>query len=183
MRIDLRRGTLPFTLFDRPLVLDTNVWVLTQGPFIDSKRREFTLYSHLLHEMSRSEHRILIFQCIVSEYVHVSMNERRQSALEEVPGDLLTGKQFRKTELYASIMRDVGDDIYHILNRCEQMSDRFHEVDVDRRIKDCETGRLDFNDVLIRESCRHYGAILVTHDADFVDEDIPIASANRRFFR
>lgn len=183
LRFDLRKSCYPLPLHDRPLMLDTNIWLFTCGPFIDPRTYQFKRYSALITAVGRAGRKILICQCIVSEFVHVYLAQCwREAGLTGSSGVPL-GKADRRTGQYAGFLRDIGDDLHHVLTRCTQVSDHFDGRDVDRCLKDCESGSLDFNDAMIRETCRQYGAVLVTDDADFADADIPIASANRRFFR
>lgn len=55
----------------------------------------------------------------------------------------------------------------------------FKSVDIRALLTEYEAGDSDFNDLMLAETCKAKGLLLITHDADFKGKDVAILTANK----
>jgi predicted nucleic acid-binding protein len=91
------------------------------------------------------------------------------------PGDF---KDFRKTAPFRKVAKAVANDARRVLQNATPVDDGFASLDIGGILIDFESGRHDFNDLLIAEVCGREKLTLVTDDEDFTVRDLPILTAN-----
>ncbi|MCW5206415.1 PIN domain-containing protein [Desulfobulbus sp. F5] len=163
-----------FTQHDE-LLLDTNIWLFIYGPQKPGNNKA-AVYSQALSEIISSRSRIYIDVLIVSEFINTYA--RLQWDILGRPHEYF--KKFRKSQDFKPIAKDIADSARRVLGHCSKIDSGFETVDTKQLIAEYEAGDADFNDQIIAELCRKKGLKLVTDDADFHGQDIPVLTANKK---
>ena len=170
-----------FSHTDR-LLLDANIWLYIFGPPGNPKDRRTGVYSQALSDALRAGSQLHIDGLILSEFIN------RYARLEHnvrlpgggVPADF---KTFRNSPAFIPIAQSIAQDVRRILKTCIRIESGFAGVDIDQLLADFERGQVDFNDQALSALCQNSGYVLITHDADFSEQEITVLSANPRFFQ
>ncbi len=164
---------------DEQLLLDANVWLYCYVPLRPSGFWE-RLYSRALADMLNARCTILVDNLVLAEFAnrsaHVKYDIARDSNLS-LPD---TFRKFCESEHFKDVARAVAFEVRAVLRNSRPIDVPFSQFDTARLVSDFETGKRDFNDLMIAELCRRQGLTLVTNDAGFTEPDIPILTANRR---
>ncbi len=176
-RVQLSRSVVPDELLSRPLLFDTNIWLFVNGPFVDLMDQRHKIYSNLYGLALKSNTTIYLPQIVVTEFVGRSLRFCVESEHSGEPP-----RKPHKWPEYSQWINDISDDLFHIVDACERVGDGFADLDLDAVCKAATAVAADYNDIIISQICAKNDAILVTDDADYKDIDIPVASANRKFF-
>ena len=76
------------------------------------------------------------------------------------------------------VAKAVADASRRVLQNATRVDEGFAQLDSGTILTDFESGRCDFNDLLIAEVCGREKLILVTDDEDFSVRELPILTAN-----
>ncbi len=159
------------------LLLDANIWLFVYGPQ-KPRDNKVEVYSEALARILAAETRIYIDVLIVSEFINAYA--RMQYNLlprSDRPG---TFKQFRRSEGFKPIARDIASDVNRVLQHCTRVESGFESLDVDALIDEYAKGDSDFNDQVLALLCTREGLKMVTDDGDFKGQSIPVVTANKR---
>lgn len=159
----------------RPLLFDTNVWLLVQGPQLDFTQRRSALYSKLYDAAIKAGTTIYLPSLVASEFVHVCISLNARAAGWEKGN----GKVHAQPD-YKDWIRDAVDDLNAIASDCTKIGDGFDQADIAPLCDVALHAKLEFNDAVLADMCLRNGLTLVTDDADLFDQPIGIISANRR---
>lgn len=157
------------------LLLDTNVWLLVYGPQKPGDRR-VAVYSEALARILAARSRIYIDVLIVSEFINAYA--RLQFNLLSQP--FSDFKQFRKSIYFKPIAQGISSDMKRVLKHCMRIANGFESLAIDALLDTYTAGNSDFNDQILAAICQRAGLKLITDDADFKGQDIPIITANKR---
>ena len=163
----------PFSSSDE-LLLDTNVWLLVYAPHRPDDSR-VTVYSQALADILAAKSRIYIDVLIVSEFIN-----RYAQLAHKLTAPKVKLKEFRKSEGFIPIAREISADTRRVLDLCTRVGDGFEALDIDGLMSEYAKGGSDFNDQVIAELCRVQGFKLVTDDAGFGGRGIPLVTANKQ---
>ena len=67
-----------------------------------------------------------------------------------------------------------------VMSQCAQVPSGFDMLRIDEMMSTYGGGHSDFNDQVIAQLCEREGLTLITHDADFTYQGIPVLTANPR---
>jgi len=164
----------PFRQNDE-LFLDANVWLFIYGP--ENPQNERTAaYSRALQKILCAKSKIYIDVLVVSEFV----NTFARTNFKIFPNYHNEFKKFRKSSDFKPIAETIADRIRRILGHCSRIDSGFDLLDIDGLINEYARGDSDLNDQIIVELCLRLGLKLITHDADFQGQKIPIITANKK---
>jgi predicted nucleic acid-binding protein len=174
-RILITAADIPDEALARDVLFDTNVWLRVHGCLTDIADRATVIYSAYYKKVLDEGRKIFLPQVVVSEFVNVSLSMKASEA-----GWMRTqGKRHQHAD-YCQWINDISDDLYHITTDCIPVDDAFASIDLSEALTTCGSAKLDFNDVLISMTCSRLGIFLVTDDADFASQPIPIVTGNKR---
>jgi predicted nucleic acid-binding protein len=171
--------TYRFTAADK-LLLDANIWLAVQGPK-GYAEWDVAAYSGILKRILAASCRPFIDVTILSEYLakylHIKYTFLAGQGITDLPK---WGKPFRRSHYFAPAANDAVADAKRVLSFCQRTETAFAATDVFSLVDHVAQGKLDFNDLLIAETCRAQGLTLVTSDGDFKGLGISILTANRK---
>lgn len=164
------------------LFFDTNIWLKISGPnpVTDKKYRD---YGRLLRNAQDPKIRAKIgtSATVISEFINrfcrddFNINHPEFSDYKVFRGSL----EFEATARTAVIAARGILKVSTVLPTDTGDGDASREC-IERNLNLFLSGKIDFNDAMIAETCRRNGYALVTDDGDFADVDIPIVSANSK---
>ena len=162
---------------EEQLLLDTNIWLFIFGPQ-DYSRSEVEIYSSAIRRILAAKSRIFIDILIVSEFINAySRILWRQS------GTNIRFKEFRNSQRFQPIAREVAQQITRVLSYCSYLDSQLDQIEMPDLIGEYAKGGNDFNDQVIGISCRIRNLKLITDDRDFGDQGIAVLTANNNLLR
>lgn len=159
------------------ILFDTNVWVYLFPAPSASNRRQTRFYSSALQRMLATPVSLMLDALVLSEYVNTYCRIE-WGALYQLKYPKF--KDFRQSPEFPRVAKAVTANAHAILKLTTRVDHPFEIVNVDHVLRDLATGRIDFNDGLLVETCRNNGWKLVTHDSDFTSGGIQILTHNRQ---
>jgi len=137
-------------------------------------------YSQVFKNILGAGCRPFIDITVLSEYLGKYLHIRYNFLCGQVPDLPRWGKPFRRSPHFASVANDAVQDARRVLSFCQKTETAFVAADVFALVDAVAQGKLDFNDLLIAETCRAQNLTLVTSDSDFRGLGIRILTANRK---
>ena len=166
-----------FSSFSEKFFFDTNIIYYIFGPFSDLGSVRDRSYSEFYKKCLENSSEIYINNSVISEFSNLYIKENYNLCSENHP----IFKEFRKTEDYKQIIKNLSDDWYHILQDCNVCSTEVDSKRVCSIIDEMPERMMDFNDELIAHDCLSNDFILVTHDFDFSNyPDLSLVTGNSR---
>ena len=159
------------------LFFDANVWIYIEFPGWPGDPKTGA-YSYVLKKALDSNLNIYTDSIVLSEFVN--RIARLRYKFKKPEGEPENFKQFRKTPDFVPIAEEIADAVRRIIEHCQRIDTPLRSVDIYALIADFESYQRDFNDLVIAETCRHYGFMLVTDDDDFKDVELDIITANEK---
>ena len=173
-RLDIKAHN--FTKEDR-LLLDANIWLSVYGP-IAMKNWRTGVYSEALKQIQTNGSQVCLDVLVLSEFINsFARLEYNQLSPETKPKDF---KTFRYSGAFKPVAQEIAINARKMTRISQKCDSEFCSIDVEVLLADFEQGQSDFNDQVLCELCRRKGLTLVTHDADFAGQNIPILTANSR---
>jgi predicted nucleic acid-binding protein len=169
-----RIETYSFTANDR-LLLDTNIWLFLYCPHCVPNT--YSAYSAAFKNILSAKSKIYVSSTILGEFIYryCRLAHNLLVAKDAAPKRF---KYFRKSPPFRKVAKAVADAARRVLQAATPVDEGFASLDIEGILTDFESGRHDFNDLLIAEVCGREKLILVTHDEDFSVRDLPILTAN-----
>ena len=161
-------------------MFDTNVWINING---FDPRPEFRVYSNYLKSLLEAGNEIVVTDLILSEFFNACCRIEHRLMKNELSDPKMSFKEFRVSEEARESIESVRDSCLNIKDDCLFDQLGINEYSVTDVISESAIGKLDYNDILIRELCSARNYVLVTHDADYKNSNVTIASANRRLLK
>jgi predicted nucleic acid-binding protein len=172
--IDVR--TYTFRKDDR-LLLDANIWLSVYGPIACHDWRT-DVYSKALSRIYSSKCLIFLDAIVLSEYINrFARLEYEQMDKSIKPS---TYKEFRSSVHFKNVASEVAITVNNILKKTTCCNFDFESIKTTDILVDYQAGTRDFSDSLIIELCKEQDLVLITHDKDFKNCDIPILTAHKR---
>lgn len=160
------------------VLFDANIWLYIYGPQGDISPRFKATYSLALRRIRSAKIPIFIDVLVLSEFINASARffYNRLPA----PTKPAEFKAFRNSADFKPIAERIAKLSRRILQKSQRIESNFESVDLVTILRDYQAGEVDFNDRILAEMCRARNLKLVTHDADFQEEDVAILTANPR---
>jgi predicted nucleic acid-binding protein len=161
---------------------DTNIWLSTNGPYINTTSRKAKIYSGFIKAVRSAGGQIFSDITVLSEFIN--RYARIEFDLASQNGSFQGQfKDFRKSDLWSPVAEDIRSEVSSIMLLSELVSDNGStKASVGRICDDMISGESDFNDEIILDICRYNGFSLVTHDSDFVKvTDCAVVSGNATY--
>ncbi len=169
-----------FTASDK-LLLDANVWLFIFSPQYRPTDRRTKMYSTALKYMLEAGSTILIDAMVLSEFVNVLAKLAYNSLpATRRPSDF---KTFRSSSSFKTTAASIADSCTRILQVVTRIESGFTSCDPADLIRRYQTGRSDFNDLLLTHLCMREALTFVTDDADFRGSGLAILTANANLLR
>lgn len=162
---------------DDELFLDTNVWMMILCPqmYAQFSRSREHIYTSAWNRVLGSKGRVYTNILVISKFINTYA---RMQWKRDTRG--IRFKQFRNSERFKPVARDIAKEARKILCNCIRIGDSFTRLDTDTLLGEFSQGKADFNDQVIREICKERNLKLVTDDGDFVGQGIPVLTANKK---
>lgn len=161
-------------LFPGSFVFDANIWLSISGPFEDKIRARADAYSGFYKKAIETSSRVYVPQLIASEFINRSImilakadNFDHQCKIHQADG-------------YNKWIKEGCDLLHAVVDGNTRLPDGFDNVDLEKCYQDAEAGGIEFHDILIAALCARHGFTLVTDDADYAGQDLPIITWNQR---
>ena len=161
------------------LLLDANIWLLVYSPQKPNNSR-VDAYSQALRNILAAKSSIYIDVLIVSEFINRYARMKYRWTYLQGSSKAGSFKQFRKSEDFKPVARDIAADVKRVLQHCTRVESGFESLAIDTLVDEYAEGDFDFNDQILTALCKKKGLKMVTDDADFKGQDIPIITANKR---
>lgn len=170
----------PCELTGRKFFFDTNVWINING---FDPRPEYRVYSDYYASLLKAGNDVVVSDLVLSEFHNRCCKTQHALYQSSNEGAQIRFKAFRVRAEGRDFMESVRDTCLNIRDDCELDQLRIEEFDLSTVIEECTDGHLDYNDILIRLLCGLRGYVLVTHDRDFANCGLDVATANERFLK
>jgi predicted nucleic acid-binding protein len=117
----------------------------------------------------------MVLSEFVNAYARMVFNQKRKEDGQES----LEFKDFRSTNDFKDVAEETSYFVKKIMSDSHKLNCNIDETNVFHTIvPKYETGKYDFNDLFIEETCKNHNLILVTNDRDLQKSGIPILTAN-----
>lgn len=170
----------PCTFSNKPVFFDTNVWINING---FDPRPEYRVYSDFYSSLLKKNNEVVVTDLVLSEFFNRCCKLQHNVCLETKVTNERQFKKFRLSKDFQPYSESVRDTCLNIVDDCNFDQFQLSKESVSNVIEESAKGRLDYNDIVIRELCKERGYILVTHDYDFANCGFDIATANRRILK
>lgn len=159
------------------VLMDTNVLIFIFTPYVDISKN--SVYLNLWSKISKSRCEKLITAIQLSEFINRCI--RIEYAMyKKANGDNIDfKKEYRSSDDYKEKMNDIISIVENdIVPDFTFVDDKFSELDKNNLFK--PGFAFDFNDSLLVEITKKYGATLITDDSDYGNYklDFPIVTNN-----
>lgn len=158
---------------------DTNVVIALQAPYTNPNSWEAKVYSKLLFKILRIKGRIVINSVVIHEYMQTCVKKLHRELVraKEVSENY---KTFRMTAAFEKRAHETSMSLIRFCQWAEILDTVTKKEDLKRYCDEFCSGRIDFPDLLILETCRQNSCTLVTHDRDVsFAEDVDWITANQ----
>ncbi|WP_417794813.1 PIN domain-containing protein [Terasakiella pusilla] len=163
--------------FENQFVLfDTNVWIYIYG---NDPRPEKSIYSDFYKSVLEAGNSIIVNEQIISEFFNrfcrmefdAQFGRGKQNLFKKLRK---SNREFKeKVEVVRGICLDILCD-------CTYQQTSLTQDRLEHNLHDVIDGKLDLTDAALVGECVSGGFILVSHDGDFADSDIKLATANEK---
>jgi predicted nucleic acid-binding protein len=161
-------------------VFDTNIWLMLLAPQFhanDPKAEERRdAYTEVYNRVLTRRSPICIDGYLLSEFANAFVNLSYKLVEPRYKGR----KDFRQSSEFKHTATALMDAVDSILEDCDCIDSAFPRNNPRSLLENYASGTVDFTDLLIIELCKKNGCTLVTDDADFFAQDIPVVTANRK---
>lgn len=159
------------------LLLDANVWLFLYCPHGNPNAHQPRVYSEAFKSILSAGSKIYLCSIVLSEFIYryCRLAHELLLARNAAPEDF---KRFRKSSKFKPVAKAVSDAVNRFSKHASRINEDFQSPDVMRALTEFESGRHDWNDLLIADLCVKNQLSLVTDDEDFSARTIPILTAN-----
>lgn len=148
---------------NEPVLIDANIWLLLHPPAADPGSNWTYEYSSVYKRLIASKAKPLTDAIILSEYVNRYFRIEYNAGWSRA---YRTFKEFRNSPNFKGLAQLAVEEVREIVEKAEIQNTPFATMDMEAILAETESGRMDFNDTLIVESCRQNGWKLLTNDGD-----------------
>jgi predicted nucleic acid-binding protein len=157
-------------IIDKDIFIDTNVWIITNGPQSSSQIDRIEYYTQILNSVILSGRKIYITDICISEIFNVIFAYFRKLYSNNV-----NNKNYKRSQHYLENIDAIFSYIEIIISTPNLILYNTKELyHFPIKIDD----RLDFNDGIYAKICMDNDLILITDDSDFKQIECDIISCN-----
>ena len=168
-----------FSSADR-LLLDTNIWIYIFGLTGHTRKEEKELYSNAFKRILAAKSCIYTSTLIISELINVCARLTWRQGYKTTYPDF---KRFRQSPEFKPIAEDIAASVRLTIKHCKMVGNNLNHTDVRSLIDEYAKGNSDFNDQVFVRICQSENLMLVTHDADFLNQSVTLISGNRKLIK
>ena len=118
---------------------------------------------------------------VLSEFVNASARLVFDQKRKETNQPSLKYKDFRDSHEFEDIAEETARFIKKIMADTHKLNCNIDASDVFNKIvPKYKTGKYDFNDLFIEETCKSHNLVLVTNDSDLQNSGLHILTANNK---
>lgn len=181
MKKNKARPTASYTFQAGEFILvDANVWLYLQPPAAQPPPRFSLAYSAAFKNLLTAKSRPVIDALVLSEYLNRYIRIEYDAYWRATYPKF---KDFRQSADFATLGADAIADAQQILKLSTPEQSPLHLVNLPDILNETATGRLDFNDGMLVETCRLRGWKLMTNDADMTVGGIEVLTSNPALLR
>lgn len=179
---------------------DANVWLAVlkhtssqsmkphERAYVDFFEAIITLYTHPPQRQKKLKNlpKLVMTSMLLSEVINAYMRQIAFNAYRSTNTTVTDFKRdYRSTTDYKQQLRTITSDIQEYREYIELIDDDFRATDPYGLLSLLQSGTAlyDFNDLYYYRSLRGKAVAIVTHDGDFVFQDIPILTVNKNLLR
>lgn len=164
----------PIDFDGKSFLFDANIWLSINGPYPDTNFDRAKAYTSFYKSALESGCEVAVPQIVAGEFLNRAV--RIQADVDDWDRK---GKIHRALG-YSKWIKEGCDLLNSILDDHCRVADGFDIIELEPSFAVAERGGLEFHDVLIADACRRGGYILVTDDADYSGQTIPIVTWNTK---
>src|SRR5580765_1890099 len=148
------------------LLLDANIWIFLYCPHGDLTAYQPKVYSDAFKRILAAESKIFVSSTILGEFIYRYCRLAHELLLAKnaAPKGF---KNFRKSAPFKKVAIAVADAVRRVLQDATPVDEGFAALNIGKILTGLESGKHDFNDLLIAEVCGREALTLVTDDEDF----------------
>ena len=174
-----RQSDIP-QIQNKNVFFDANVLIYIFWPTINGDPNSpATRYSSILGTLFRNGFKLYLNSVVVSEVVNRVLRIEFEK-YQLMHTDFSSFKEYRNSEEGKRAQQDVFTVFKDRILNLFSIKEKCLTKDAVKSLLTVNT--LDFNDKIIVDVCKSNGLVLLTHDRDFVGEDLDIISANGSYF-
>ena len=158
-------------------VIDTNVWLDLNGPFVDPHDLRTIEFSSLLKKISNEALPIVVPTLVVEEFCHAYLKLVHQDYCRSVQS--LKLKEYRSTDDYKSHANTLSSEVDDLLTAYKFVNPDFSADDLRSAVAAIEKTQCDLNDYLLAQFSSKNRFIVITGDTDFLNLNIPTITFKR----
>ena len=162
---------------------DANIWLYVYGPIGNYDNWHAKHYSKFFDKLQNQNYDIYTNNIVLSEYINRFARMEFIQHQEELGLKNNEFKKFRDTDDFKDIAPEIAANLRKIIRFSKICNHEMDDVALFEVADNFESGKHDFNDLIIKEICKDKNLILVTNDADFYDSDIKLVTVNNRILR
>lgn len=178
MKKNKARPTATYTFQTGEFILvDANVWLYLLPPAAQPPPPFTRAYSSAFKNLLTAKSQPVVDALILSEYLNRYIRIEYDAYWR---GTYPKFKDFRQSPDFATLGADAIADAKQILKLSTPEQSPLHLVNLPEILNETASGRLDFNDGMLVETCRVRGWKLLTNDADMTLGGIEVLTSNPR---
>jgi predicted nucleic acid-binding protein len=159
------------------ILVDANVWLYLQPPAAQPPPRFSLAYSAAFKSLLTAKSKPVIDALVLSEYLNRYIRVEYDVYWRATYPKF---KDFRQSKDFATLGTAAIADAGQILKFSTREHSPLHQVNLPEILNETASGRLDFNDGMLVETCRLRGWKLLTNDADMTLGGIDVLTSNPR---
>lgn len=162
---------------------DANIWLSVYGPIGNYNNRQATHYSKLFYKLQNKSCDIYTNDIVISEYINRFSRMEFIQRQEELDLKNNEFKKFRDSEDFKEIAPEIAANLRKIVRLSKICNHNMDDLALFEVADNFESGKHDFNDLIITEICRDKNLILVTDDGDFNNYNLKLVTVNEKMLQ
>lgn len=162
---------------------DTNIWLSVYGPIGDYNNWQAKHYSKLFDKLQKQHCDIYTDKIVISEYINRFARMEFIQCQEDLGLKNDEFKKFRDSGVFEEIAPEIAANLRKIIRFSKICNHEMDDLTLFEVADNFESGKHDFNDLIITEICRDKNLILVTDDGDFNNSNLKLVTVNEKILQ
>lgn len=168
------KAAKPIEFDGKSFLFDANIWLSITGPYPDKLQDRARAYTSFYKSALEAGCAVAVPQIVAGEFLNRAVRIQADVDQWDKKGKI------HRAQGYSKWIKEGCDLLNSIVCDHARIPDSFDKIELEPSFTVAEKGGLEFHDVLIADACRRGGFILVTDDADYSGQDIPIVTWNTK---